>query len=361
MRRYMEERRVRCASLAVLRNGHLVLARGYTLAPARMQAVRPESRFRLASISKPITAIAIMRLVDQGRLALDTRLEDVLPAARGTWPAGPLDRRIGGITIEQLLRHQGGWAIRERRDDQGRLLHPGLGFDPMFSDRRVAGWLHAGRLPVDTNDVIRFMFRRKRLQFTPGTDNAYSNFGFAVLGRVIEAVTGRSYEQFVREEITEPLGASSMRVGHARLWQRLPGEVLYLDARDALSVDVHGSDALLPNPYGGWNLHNMDSHGGWVASATDLVRVADAVVNGTVLSPRSRSWYVDDRRYPTHNGSLPGTWTWLRVRGDVIYAVLTNQRAIGEKADPSGRYAWSRTGAELSRRLDAAIDAIRNP
>ncbi|GIW72493.1 MAG: hypothetical protein KatS3mg102_2035 [Planctomycetota bacterium] len=355
MRRYMSERRVTAAQLAVMRRGELVFSRAYTWGPASLRPTTTASRLRIASISKPITALAILRLVDQGRLSLSSPLAAVLPAA-----VAPLDPRIRRITIEDLLWHRGGWQIDDQRDAQGRLVRRGLGFDPMFQDRVVAALLRAGRLPIESEDVITFMFRLQRLQFDPGTAQSYSNFGFNVLGRVIEELTGQDYESYVREQILLPLGLRSFRIGRAPLAEQLPGEVLYLDARDAVSRDVHGSDALVPNQYGGWNLANMDSHGGWVCSAEELVRLAGAVLRGQVLSPASTAWYTMQRNYPTHNGSLPGTWTWLRVRGDVIYAVLTNQRAISRRADPGGRYAWSRTGQELSQRLDAAIDAIAN-
>ncbi len=350
VRSYMQDRRVTGGALAVWKGGRLVLSRGYSNGPATMQDVLPSSRFRLASISKPLTAIAILRLVDQGKLELDRTLGEIFPELWLPWPAGARDLRFCQVTVDDLLKHRGGWDKDE------------LGFDPQFRDRSIASALYLTNeaLPISAQDVISYMSRFYRLQFDPGTDASYSNFGFNILGRVIERVTGEGYEAYLKREVFDRVGAPSFAVGRSEIHGRLAGEVPYHDVASKVSADVMGTDEAVPNPYGGWNIANMDAHGGWISDAADLVRVAAAARNGSLLSPATRAYYRDELGYPNHNGSLPGTSTELRVRqsGDVIYAALFNQRAISASDDPSGRYAWSRTGKAITTRNDDALASI---
>ena len=364
MEGYMRDRRVTHATLCVAKDGQVVLSRGYTFAPASARRTQPTSRLRIASISKPMTAIAILRLVDQGRLSLDDTVGELLPGLSSL----PRDRRFRSVTVRQLLQHRGGWAISAREDDNGVQLHGGLGFDPMFNDSAVAQ-AFLKPMPVSPRDVIRYMARRQRLQFQPGAFYSYSNFGYNLLGRILERVTGRDYEAHLRQDVFQRVSANSFRVGHAQLHRRLPGEVHYHDVEGGFARDKHGTGELLPVQYGGWNLHNMDSHGGWIASARDLVRVTLALQQGRLLrrATRDAMWtkQAPDRNYglgwglsggtlPNHNGSLTGTWTWLRTRPQgVVYAVLTNQRSSSLE-----RFDYSATGQSLSRRLDDALSSV---
>jgi N-acyl-D-amino-acid deacylase len=308
-------------ALAVARNGRLVLAHGYGLADRESgEAVEPESLFRVASISKPFTSVAILKLVEQGKLSLDTRAIPLLDLG------APTDPRLNRITVRQLLLHAGGW-------DRGK------SFDPMFIPIRAANAVGA-RAPASCETVIRYMLTRP-LDFDPGTRSAYSNFGYCILGRVIEKVTGQSYEEYVRTAVMAPLGITRMRIGHSLLEQRAPGEVKYYDVAGAAPVrSVFPGHAPVPRPYGGFYLEAMDSHGGWIASVIDLVRFL-VHIDGTVgpsplqpatvarmiarpeaaLAPQRDTWYAygwQVRRAGKdgnwwHTGSLDGTIT-LMVR-----------------------------------------------
>jgi CubicO group peptidase (beta-lactamase class C family) len=345
MRRFMSERRITAGSLAVTCRGRLVLARAYS-DPAADLRVTPTSLFRIASLSKPLTATAVLGLVQDGLLELRTPILDVLDLR----PAVGWDRepRIDQITVAHLLQHLGGW------DRDGA-------FDPMFRDHAIAGELNLP-LPIARRDIRTYMASRP-LQHAPGTTYAYSNFGYSLLGRIIERVTGGSYEAFVRQRLFEPLRVSRPALGRTLRQYRLPDEVVYRSTHEGRSVFAPG-DVRVPSPYGAWNLENMDAHGGWVASAIDLVRFAAAFNTPTEYPILSESmietafgipvnlgsgeikpgvsyygcgWSVrdwgDGRRNTWHNGSLPGTHTLLvrRWKGDLNWCALFNQRD-----DPSG-------------------------
>ena len=119
---------------------------------------------------------------------------------------------------------------------------------------------------------------REPLQFEPGTKYAYSNFGYCLLGRVIEKVPASAYDEYVQHEVLAPLGIKDMHIGHTLLKDRRPNEVhYYSQAAWRRRSSVRTSASRSPWPYGGWYLEAMDSHGGWIASAADLVRFAVGV------------------------------------------------------------------------------------
>lgn len=336
----MEKWEVPGGSLAVMKEGEIVLARGYGYANRETgELVQPDSLFRIASISKPFTAVAVLKLVEEGKLDLDTPafqiLDDLQP------PEGKqVDPRIYQITIRNLLEHSGGW-------------HRNASFDPMFMSRQIAQEMDIPG-PPDCPTIIRYMLGQ-RLDFDPGTQYAYSNFGYCVLGRVIEKAAGMGYEDYVKAQILAPIGIEEMHIGGSLPVDRHPGEVHYYgtESEPAQSVFPEITDATTW-PYGGFYLEAMDSHGGWVASAPDLVRFVaaldstnpDAVLNADSLSEMlsrpdipfwgdtqnyyAKGWFVRPSGEGVsmwHGGSLPGTEGMIyQTASGLIWVVLFNTR-----------------------------------
>ena len=350
---FMSARGVPGGALAVVKDRRLVYARGYGFADrAKNLPVKADSLFRIASISKSITGVAVLKLVEEGKLALDAKAFPLLglqPAVQSFVDPEP---RLRQITIRQLLQHTGGWD-RE------------MSFDPMFRSDRIAR-ANLTPPPASARDVIRYMLARP-LDFDPGARFAYSNFGYCVLGRVIEKVTGQTYEQFVQEKILAPIGIRRMRIGASLEGKQAAGEVRYYPNDTAEADNVFpGEPRKVPWPYGGFHLEAMDAHGGWLASAVDLARFAAALddpAHSPLLKPESfatmyappvppvsrradgtveSSFYgcgcmvrpvgTEGRVNCWHSGSLPGTSTLLvRLANGLSWAVLFNQRSEDKK------------------------------
>jgi CubicO group peptidase (beta-lactamase class C family) len=253
--------------------------------------VTPASLFRIASLSKVITEVAILKLVAQNRLHLDDTVfgdAGILGTDYGSPPPGS---QIDKITVRHLLEHKSGWTNTPN--------------DPMFN--------YPG---LSQKELISQIVTTRKLSSTPGSTYYYLNFGYSVLGRVIEKITGQTYEAYVQQTILAPCGVVDMQIGRNDLAARLPGEVRYYQAEFS--------------PYN-LDLHRMDSHGGWVASAIDLAnlltridrepRIADLLapsqLEGTFLA--NENWRA--------NGSLPGTTSLMsRLDSDINYVVLANTR-----------------------------------
>jgi N-acyl-D-amino-acid deacylase len=334
-------------SIAISDNGRLIHSCGYGYADREAgEPVSPTSRFRIASISKPITAVAILRLVDKEKLRLEDRVFEILDAPEPIDGAAEPDQRLKDVTIKHLLQHRGGWD----RDKS---------FDPMF---RSVQWAEKCRClpPAMPNDVIRAMHSQP-LDFDPGQRYAYSNYGYCLLGRVIEKLSGQSYEDFVCTEIFQPLDINSIRLGKTRVDERQTDEAKYYHPDNGKSVFANDLGKQVPSPYGTWCLEAMDSHGGWIATASDLVRFMDAIplvsnidtlpsipllsrdsIRSILTAPDSGSagkdsyyglgWTIRPGQNGSHTiwhtGSLPGTATELTRRSDGrCFAVLINSRS----------------------------------
>ena len=363
MRDFMQARTIPGAALAVTRNGKLVLARGYTFAEHIWDIiVQPVSMFRIASISKPLTAVAILRLAQEGLLDLQSPVTDLLTLTPP--PGETADPRLGEVTVINLLQHLGGW-------------NRNFSFDPMFFDHNIVTDLGVS-YPISQADIITYT-TGKPLQHNPGSTYAYSNYGYCLLGRIIEALTGETYAGYISRAVFRPLDLSRPRLGRTLIDYRLPDEVMYHTQYVAKTV-MDDSGEYVSWAYGGFNLENMDSHGGWLASAVDLARFACAFDNpasSPLLSQASidfmfglpenidpgsyipGDWYYgcgwacrdwgNGVRNTWHDGSLDGTHTLLVRRNDGLnWCVLFNQRD-----DPSGLSYW-----EIDGLLHTAADAV---
>jgi N-acyl-D-amino-acid deacylase len=256
--------------LAIARGDRLIYNRGFGYASIEDdEIVQPDARFRIASTTKPITTAAALRLIDAGKLTLDTPvfpLLDMEPIANA-----PYDPRLDRITVEHLLTHSGGWNSAD-------------GFDPQYTPwPQFISQLIGAECPPSPETIIRYMLSVP-LDFDPGTKSAYSNFGFNVLGRVIEKVSGQSFEHYI-EQMLATANITSMTVGGTLLDERLPREVRYYGAPDAAFVpSLYPSGGFITEGYGGFYVPALDAHGGLISTAADLVRFALAV-DGTRGTP----------------------------------------------------------------------------
>ena len=354
-------------AVAVLHDGRLIYARGFGYADVENKTpVQPDALFRIASVSKPITAAAIMKLVEEGKLELDDRVAPFI-AHLTPRPGATVDPRWEQITIRHLLTHTGGWDSTK----------PNGGFDPMYRPVIAATAVNAPA-PATAETIIRYM-KGLPLDFNPGEKYVYSNFGYAILGRVIERVSGMPYEEYVRARVLQPLGAVRTRQGKTRMRDALPDEVKYyvpespgLGMTAPLVPSVFPGEGTVPIPYGGFHLEASDASGAWVSSTVDLLRflagvdgranrpdilsaglVAEMTSSGPTVCASGACYYAfgwlvrptqGDATW-SHAGSNPGTSSLLvRSHHNFSWVALFNARS------PTGT---------LAGELDAALwDAV---
>src|SRR6266542_1500470 len=313
---YVQQQSIPGLSFAVTKGERLVFAKGYGYADKSLkQPVTPDSIFRIASISKPVTAVAVMELVEAGKLHLDDTVFGSGAILGSTYGTKPYAANVQQITVRHLASHTSGWS-----NDGG---------DPMFMNPSMT-----------QAQLIGWVLDNRPLKNDPGKAYEYLNFGFCVLGRVIEKVSGKGYEDFVKQAVLSRCGISRMQIGAETQAAKAPHEVTY-----------YGS-----SPYS-LLTHRMDAHGGWIATPIDLlrlmVRVDGFTAKADILSPVDEAsmdtgssvkpgyalgWIIEptDR---AHNGAMDGTMGFLVRRNDGIsYAVLVNTRPAGDSS------AWGLKG-----------------
>ncbi|MDB5357514.1 MAG: penicillin-binding protein beta-lactamase class [Phycisphaerales bacterium] len=260
---FLRDNQVPGGALAIARGGKIVYARGFGFADVeKREAVEPDALFRIASVSKPFTSAAILQLQERGKLKLDDPAFAMLGIQPHLEGGAKVDPRLAKVTIRQLLHHTGGFD----RD---------VSFDPMFRSTEIARVLGTSP-PAGPKAVIQYMMGRP-LDFEPGMREAYSNYGYCVLGRVVEKASGMTYASYMRREILEPLGIHHMRLGRTLPENRAPGEVHYYPRGKQRVPSVFEEEKKVSWAYGGWYLEAMDSHGGWIASAPELARFASSL------------------------------------------------------------------------------------
>jgi CubicO group peptidase (beta-lactamase class C family) len=321
-------------ALAIAESAEPVLTRNYGWRNVdKRLPVEDTTRFRIASVSKTFTSAAILRLCGAGRLGLDDKAADRLPQfAREL--RRPAESRWREITIRQLLQHTAGWDSAK-------------GFDPMFATTLIATETGDSTEPLPPAAVVRYMIERRRLDFAPGTRFAYSNFGYCVLGRVIEASTGASYADAVRRLVLEPLQLEKVRLGRTLPEWREETESNYYPKSPLAPSVFRSKPGFVPEPDGAFSIETMDAHGGWVATAAEVVGFARGLWEQGLLTPAllreitkppnvqtsgdapghyGLGWLVKPSNGGSnclHTGSLPGTssavfftggrWSWAAL------------------------------------------------
>jgi N-acyl-D-amino-acid deacylase len=366
---FMRQFAIPGGAVAVVRDGKLIYARGFGYADVEnKKPVQPDALFRLASVSKPITAAAIMKLVEEGKLALDDRVAPLI-AYLAPAPSAIVDPRWEQITIRHLLNHAGGW-------DRNK---PNGGFDPMDRPLIAAAAVNAPA-PASAETLIRYM-KGMPLDFNPGEKFAYSNFGYAILGRVIERVSGIPYREFVRTRVLEPVGAKRTQQGRSRMLDAHPDEVKYYSPNMGINAplvpSVFPGEGSVPLNYGGFHLEASEASGAWVSSTIDLLRFVGGIDGRDnrpdILSPGivatmtgsgptvcsngacfyGFGWFVrptlGDATW-THGGSLPGTTAMLvRSYHNFSWVGLFNARSVNPNSESALDVAlWNALGGVTS-------------
>ena len=290
------------ASLSVMRNDSLLFAKGYGEADSGLE-MQPGYILRMASVSKLVTAAGIMVLQDRGLLNIKDHVfgpDGILNDS--TYNAAIKDTLYYRITVEDLLRHKGGFSRR--------------GGDPMFSTRWIMmqnGWSEA-----PTQEQLMELQLKRRLKFVPGTAQEYSNFGYLALSMVIEKVSGMDYETFLQENVLRPAGCVDFHIAGNYYKHKLPNETrYYVQHDDEPAEEFNNSGRKVIRCYGGNNVTGLSGAGAWAASTPELALFV-ASIDGRpevpdIISRESvdlMTEYFDESTYSLGwNDTKDGYWT----------------------------------------------------
>ncbi|WP_051296220.1 serine hydrolase domain-containing protein [Eisenibacter elegans] len=319
-------------SVAVMKDGRLVYAQGFGYADSLAKlAMEPYHRLRVASVSKLITAVAVMKLVEQQQITLDTKVfgkDGILNDLK--YQTAIADERIYDLEVVHLLEHTGGWRNRFRSD-------------PMFKNLEVAQAMGVPP-PADFETTICFMLGEK-LVAAPGAFYDYSNFGYSLLGEIVAKVSGMSYDDFVQKAVLKPIGAAQTHAGKTRAEQLHPLETYYYEQVGAPKrLSVYGTGDSASRVYEGTYMEALLPAGGWVTTPADLLRLVAAIdpqnPRTKILSPASIERMVTPRDTTqriylgwkqcapeqwVRTGSLASTSAVVcRLPNGISWAIITN-------------------------------------
>lgn len=229
------------AVVLVLKEGRTVLRKAYGLASLELDVpMRPENVFRVGSLTKQVTAAAVLRLAEEGRLELKAPIARYLEGLPKAWEA---------VTVEQLLTHTAG--IPSHKDQ------------PTYKVRM--------REDLTPAELLEAFVAHLPLEFEPGTKYRYSDTGYILLGMLIEQLSGQPYGEFVEKRFFEPLGLKHMQYGSET--ELIPGLV---------PGYTKG-----PKPCAYRSTTQAYASGGLVSDADDVARWLLALYEGKVLKPES--------------------------------------------------------------------------
>jgi len=290
-------------TMAIVKDGKLVFAHGYGYSDVDLKTpVSPGNLFRIASVSKLITAVAIMKLVEKGVISLDSKVFGPTGILKDSIFNKVVDKRLYKITVRHLLAHAGGWSLSYG--------------DPAFNSLVVLE--KTGETGAATMDsYCRFVASRK-LHFEPGTRSCYSNMGYMFLGKVIEAASHKSYEEFVTNEVLKPHGILDMHIGKSFLADKRLNEVRYYEAEESPMVQAFdGSGKMVPKPYGGNPIELLGAAGGWIASSIELAKLM-VLVDGFRTVPDIIPGHLIDQMVVNKDFKGPLGWKVVKKNGDWI-------------------------------------------
>jgi D-alanyl-D-alanine carboxypeptidase len=301
------------ASLAVTKNGKLVYIKGFGKANTTTgELVTPASQFRLASVSKTYTGVAIMKLIQDGKLTIDQKVFGIGGVLGTDYGTAPYNANLLAITVRHLLQHtSGAWGAASGGDviDQ----------NPTYTYKQLFDWI------INTRPNPK----------VPGTIFDYTNVGYNLLGRIIEKISGKTYINYIKDDILTPISATQTNIAGKTEAEQKPGEVKYYG---------QGADAQYV-----YNIAfpRRDADGGLITTATDLLKLVTATdgfaTRPDILNSSSITTYTTPSAvFPGYAcgigiwsaekvwfdyGSLPGTRTgFMRHDNGMCVALLLNSR-----------------------------------
>ncbi|MEL7586344.1 MAG: serine hydrolase domain-containing protein [Prolixibacteraceae bacterium] len=337
--RFMNQWDLKGVSIAVVKDERLVYAQGFGIADDSLSRVNPGSLFRLASVSKLITAVAVMKLAEEKKLSLN----DPVFGPRGIIKNPVLnkvaDKRIYDITVRHLLAHAGGWTQRAG--------------DPAFNPLVIAD--RVGDLPPANLDTYYKFIAKTRLSFTPGSRAYYSNMGYMFLADVIGATAGEPYETYIRKHILIPAGIIDMHIGNSYRKNRFPNEVRYYEPAGSVTIpECNGSGFLVEKSNGGNSIKLLGAAGGWISSAVELARfityidgerkVRDILSRHSIQEMTDNTYAkgplgwrsVSDAGNWYRTGSMAGTSAMIKRQADGISWVFISNSSCWKGSGLSG-------------------------
>jgi CubicO group peptidase (beta-lactamase class C family) len=306
IRRVMDSTRTPSISVAVARNGRIIWEEGFGLADVEHRTpATPTTLYSMASISKPITATGLMKLVEQGKIDLDRPANDYLGSAKITALAGS----ASDATVRRVMSHSAGLPLHYRFFYEGGSV----------------------TRPSMDEAITRYAIT----VYPPGATYSYSNLGYGVLEEIIARVSGRSYEDFMRDEVFKPLGMTTSTIGtgagianSAVRYTAQGKSIAFYDFDHRAASAVYTSAHELVR-FGMFHLENHLKDQRPVLKDATLDAMHRIATPGDTATGYGLGWLIGNEqgmRVMSHTGGMPGVATTLKLypQQNVVIVALAN-------------------------------------
>jgi CubicO group peptidase (beta-lactamase class C family) len=302
MQGFMKRNSVRQAQVAASVDGKVVASRSYTWAENDRAVVQPKDKFLLASVSKIFTFAATTHLVDAGLLNLTTKVYPLLGYNN------PADERSLDITVQQLMEHTAGFDRSKSGD---------IGF--IFTD--VAKSLNQAT-PVTLHQMIEYIVARP-LDFTPGTQQVYSNYGTMLLSYVVANLTGETYMSYLEKNVLE--GAD------VDLW----ATAAEFHKNDAIVQESKSTGISALTPLSPTRVSATEGGDGAVKEEAigSFALRASAETISQFIGKHNPLGYGGRVPYAFKDGSLAGARSMAYSMTDLDFAIILNTSEYGDQAE----------------------------
>lgn len=349
LKNWMARYNIRGAQLAIMRDEKLIYAKGFGWADQE-DSVRLESGdiLRIASASKLITAIGVMKLCEEGKITTDSPVFGPDGILNDSIFLQYKDKRVPKITVHHLLNHTSGFSRR-------------MG-DPMFRSADLIRWTGSNR-KLTEDEVIAFQLGL-RLRDNPGGSAQYSNIGYLVLSRIIEKASGMTYEDYIRQHVLEPAGCYDMQIARNFRHEKHRRETTYYGhAPEDLIESYDGSGLMRPREYGGHNIEGLQGAGAWVCSAAELLRLVASIDGKPGVPDILTKESIQKMTTPLRKGDFPYGWARMQAKGGVLTRTGTMSGTCAYIKSRPGGFSYvlitntsSYRGASFTNRIGQTID-----
>jgi CubicO group peptidase (beta-lactamase class C family) len=241
-------------SVAIAKDGRLIYAKGFGYADTiKKEPVTTNSLFRIASCSKTITALGIMKLVEDNKLHLDDTVFGKNGILNDFIYRDISDTCVYGITVKNLLQQTIGWP------------------DIDIIGENDASYALKTPIPSGINDNVKYILQQKH-DFLPSTAFRYSDFNYLFLGEIISKVSKINQADYILSEILHPIGVYSTIPGKSKLEDRATNEVVYYDYNGEMIPSTFDTSMIVPESYA-FNMVPMISSGGWISRPIDMIKI----------------------------------------------------------------------------------------
>lgn len=349
-------------SVAIAKDGRLIYAKGFGYADTiNKDPVTTNSLFRTASCAKTITAIGIMKLIENNKLSLDDKVFGKDGILNGSNYTNIADSNIYRITVKNLLQQTIGW----------------LAIDIIGSNE--ASYALKTHIPAGINENVKYILQQK-LDFLPSTAFRYSDFNYLFLGEIISKIAQKNQVDYILSEVLHPIGVYTTIPGKSELIDRITNEVIYYDYNGEMLPSAFDTSKIVPESYS-YNMEPMISSGGWISRPIDMVKIIlsidglnyppdilnQASINLLSSKPENintryaMGMYVTKSNAWFHEGEC--TWgtsaLWFKSANNVCFAVTCNTLPTTTGSEEKKYDAMKIYAKDLIRFLPEKLESMK--